>query len=541
MERKTSDAGSPPPAARAQPLATLLTGAWPTLPAIAVVVVVLLRLGFDEGGYFPGAFTSAGAIAFIVLAVLVLRRPQERFCTHALVAIGLLIAFACWTGLSRAWSTVPDVPLLDMQRAMLYVALFGLALLAADSARNARLLLWSVLAVIVVIVGAGLLSRLQPDVIFSPTDAATRPAYRLDHPLHYWNAFGALASIGAVLAIGLAAEARGNPILRAAAAGAAVLLTVTMYLALSRGAWLALILGIVVLAVIAPNRGSLLLALMIAGGAAAVAILRLQSYPALVLDPQAGSGQAAQGDAFTRELLVLTLLAAAAQGALAVVRVSSELERRARSMRRPALVAGGILVVAAATASYLAKGAEAERAVTAAVGDAPAWLDRQWQDFFDSGTSPGTGNARLFSARGARSDGYRVAVEGFKADPLIGGGAGSFEARYARDRERPVKVRDAHSLPLQTLSELGAIGMALLLGFLGVVATVARRALTGNGVLRRGEAAALSAAFAVWLGHACVDWDWEMPVLTATALALGASLFQRGRPSSMPSQTLGQS
>ncbi|MGI8731110.1 MAG: O-antigen ligase family protein, partial [Solirubrobacteraceae bacterium] len=485
--------------------------------------------GFDQGGYFPAAFTSAGAIAFIALAVLVVRPAQERFSTHALVAIGALAAFACWTGLSRSWSVVPDVPLLDMQRAMLYLALFGLALLAADSGRNARLLVWCVLAVIVVLVGAGLLSRLQPDLVPTTIDPLIAAFYRLDYPLGYWNAFGALASIGAVLALGLAADTRGSTVLRAAAAGAAVLLVVTMYLSLSRGAWLALILGLVVLVAIAPNRGWLLLTLVVAGGAAVVAILRLRGYPALVLDPEAGSGQAVQGSAYMRELLGLVLVAVAAQATLARIRVSALLEHQMPTIRRFALIGGGVVLVLAAVAGYAAKGGEAEGGVTAAVNDATAWLDRQWQDFLDPATSPGAGTARLVTARGARSDGYRVAIDGFEAHPLIGGGAGSFEVRYARERDIDVKIRDAHSLPLETLSELGGVGMVLLLAFLGAVATTARRALAGKGAIRPAEAAAVSAAFAVWLGHACVDWDWEMPALTGTALVLSATLFQRGR------------
>lgn len=528
MHRKTAHAASLP-AAGARAPATLLRRAWPALPAVAVLVFVLLRLGFDQGGYFPAAFTAAGAIAFIALAVLVVWPARERFSTHALVAIGALAAFACWTGLSRSWSVVPDVPLLDMQRAMLYLALFGLALLAADSGRNARALVWSVLGVIVVLVGAGLLSRLQPDLVPTTIDPLIAAAYRLDYPLGYWNTFGALASMGAVLATGLAADARGSAVLRAAAAGAAVLLVVAMYLSLSRGAWLALILGLVVLVVIAANRGSLLLTLLIAGGAAVVAILRLRGYPALVLDPEAGSGQLVQGSAYTRELLGLVLVAVAAQAALTRIRVSSLVEQQMRTLRRFALIGGAAIVVLAALAGYVVKGGEAEGGVTAAVNDATGWLDRQWQDFLNPATSPGAGTARLISAKGARSDGYRVAIDGFEAQPLIGGGAGSFEVRYARERDIDTKIRDAHSLPLETLSELGAVGMVLLLAFLGAVATTARRALTGKGAIRPAEAAAVTAAFAVWLAHASVDWDWEMPALTGTALVLSAPLFQRGR------------
>ncbi len=77
-----------------------------------------------------------------------------------------------------------------------------------------------------------------------------------------------------------------------------------------------------------------------------------------------------------------------------------------------------------------------------------------------------------------------------------------------------MKIRDAHSLPLEKLSELGAIGMLLLLAFLGAVGAAARRTLAGKGAIRPAEAAAVVAGFVVWFGHASVDWDWEMPVLT---------------------------
>ena len=506
-----------------------LTCAWPALLAIAVIVFVLLRLAFDQGGYVPAAYTSAGAIAFISLAVLVLRPSQERFSTHALIAVASLAAFACWTGLSRMWSVVPDVPVLDMQRAMLYLALFGLGLLAADSGRNARLLVWSVLGVIVVIIGSGLLSRLQPDLVASTVDPFVAVFYRLDYPFGYWNAFGALASMGAVLAVGLAADRRSSAALRAAAAGASVLLIVTMYLSLSRGAWLALILGVVVLIAIAPNRWMVLLTLLLAGGAAAVAILRLRGYPAVVEDPKAGSGQAAHGRAFTSELIALMFVVVAAQAALGMVRVSSLVEQRLGKIRRVTLTAGAILVVVGLVAGYALNGNAAEGRTTTAFDDATGWLDRQWQDFLNPATIPEMGTARLVSAKGSRSEAYRIAINGFEAHPVIGGGAGSYEVRYARERRIGEKIRDAHSLPLETLSELGAVGMLLLVGFLGAAAAPGRRALRGRGAIRPAEAAAVSATLAAWLGHASVDWDWEMPALTGVALVLSTALFQRGR------------
>ena len=87
-------------------------------------------------------------------------------------------------------------------------------------------------------------------------------------------------------------------------------------------------------------------------------------------------------------------------------------------MRRIALVGVGVVVVIAAVAGYAAKGDEAEGGVTAAVNDTTDWLDRQWQDFLDptANASEGTGAARLTTAKGPRSDPYRVAIDGFETN-----------------------------------------------------------------------------------------------------------------------------
>jgi len=500
------------------------------VPAIGVLIVVVLLLAFNDGGYFPPTFIAAGAAAFLALAVLLVASPaRPRFSTNALLALGALAAFAAWIGLSSRWSTAPDAPLLDMQRAMLYLALFGLALVAADSRRHARLLVWSVLVAILTVVVVGLLSRLQPDIVTGTTDPFTKVGYRLGYPLEYWNSFGALASLGAVLALGLAADRRCASILRGTAAGAATLLAIAMYFSLSRGAWLALIVGVVVLLALAPNRAALLVSLAVVGGAVAFLVLRLRSYPAIVTDPAAGAGQAAQGNAFTRELVLLGGAVIVAQGLLAEERIAPELRRQARALRKPALIAVVAIVAVGALGGYAVKGAQAEAKVSGALKDATGWIGDQWDDFLQTTTATGAGTQRLFTATGARSAGYRVAIDGFEAHPLRGEGAGSFEVRWMQTRDLDVKVRDAHSLPLETLGELGAVGMLLLLGFVAAVATGVSRCLQGRGAIRPAEAAAVTAAFVVWLAHASVDWDWEMPALTAPALILSAALFQRGR------------
>jgi O-antigen ligase len=226
-----------------------------------------------------------------------------------------------------------------------------------------------------------------------------------------------------------------------------------------------------------------------------------------------------------RELLIVVALAGAAQAALTAVRAPAWLPARER-MLRPRMLAGAatIVVVALFAGALLGGGA-----VTESARDARSWVDRQWQEFLDPAAAPGPGTQRLLTARGARSDPYRVALEGFKDHPIIGGGAGSFEVRYMRDRHIDLKLRDAHSLPLETLSELGAVGLLALLVFFGAVAAAAWRGIRGTSVGRPQEAAAVTAAFVVWLVDVCVDWDWEMPALTGTAVVLSATLFQRRR------------
>ena len=53
-------------------------------------------------------------------------------------------------------------------------------------------------------------------------------------------------------------------------------------------------------------------------------------------------------------------------------------------------------------------------------------------------------------------------------EPLLGTGAGSFEAHWFRERSVAFHARDAHNLYLETLAELGPVGLALLLATLAL-------------------------------------------------------------------------
>jgi O-antigen ligase len=111
--------------------------------------------------------------------------------------------------------------------------------------------------------------------------------------------------------------------------------------------------------------------------------------------------------------------------------------------------------------------------------------------------------------------------------PLAGVGAGGFRVAWLRDRDVDEVVRDAHSVELETFAELGLVGVAALATLLGAVAVSARAVHRVDPVLAAGPAAAL----AVWAFHSAIDWDWEMPALTLSAVVLaGALLARAGEP-----------
>jgi hypothetical protein len=85
-------------------------------------------------------------------------------------------------------------------------------------------------------------------------------------------------------------------------------------------------------------------------------------------------------------------------------------------------------------------------------------------------------------------------------------------------------VRDAHSLYVETLSELGVVGLALLAVLLGVPLVAAFGARASPLV-----PAALG-AYSAFVLHNAVDWDWELSGVALTGLFAGSLLLLPRRP-----------
>jgi O-antigen ligase len=114
---------------------------------------------------------------------------------------------------------------------------------------------------------------------------------------------------------------------------------------------------------------------------------------------------------------------------------------------------------------------------------------------------------------------WTAAVDEWREAPVLGEGAGSYEAWWAEHRSITLFVKDAHSLYLESLGELGVVGLGLVLALfasgIGIGVLRARRSVGDVRV----TAAALAAVFAAYSAAAGFDWVWELTAVSVLGFA----------------------
>jgi O-antigen ligase len=315
---------------------------------------------------------------------------------------------------------------------------------------------------------------------------------RLSEPLGYANAVALVAAMGILLALALTLHWQKRE-LRALAAALVPLLFATLYFTYGRGAWLALGLGLLAAILLSPQRRQLTAAWLAVMPAAAAAV--------------AAAG--AIGGRFA--LAPVLLLCAIVAGAVGVkLPVLAE-----RFGTREAAALSAVALVALATVVFSAGG--------------PVTIARDAYRSFTDPAAPASAGARLLTLSGSsRVDYWRVAWNDVKDHPEIGSGAGSYRRYWLRNRTVPQPARDAHSLYLETLAELGPAGLVFLLAALGVPLAAA--------IIARVEPLthAAFAPYVAYLAHASQDWDWEVPAVTVTAVVCAATLLLATRRHQVP-------
>ena len=97
-------------------------------------------------------------------------------------------------------------------------------------------------------------------------------------------------------------------------------------------------------------------------------------------------------------------------------------------------------------------------------GSPPTLVSRTYDAFAAPPPALHGRERRLFNLSGSgRLVQWRVAWRAYEHEPVLGSGAGTYEQSWNELRPTPYKVRDAHSLYLETLAEVGPVGLGLLL------------------------------------------------------------------------------
>jgi O-antigen ligase len=460
---------------------------------------MVAAFAFSSGGYFPTAWGWGALIALWVTATYLVLGTPALPGRVSLTLLTALVLLAAWTWLALIWTADVDQTVLEGFRMLLYVSVAA-ALVVVVRRDSVEAVLAGVLAGVFVPAGYGLITRLFPDRVgvFDPI-----AEYRLQEPVGYWNGLGAFAALGAALAIGFAA--RAGLLARSLAGAALPILLTTVYFTFSRGAWIALGVGLLAAVAVDPRRLNLIATALVLAPVSALAVWLASQQEALTRSDAPLSAAAREG----HRLAVYVLLLAAASAACAAA--WGYLDARYAPPRPVRLGFAGALAVVVAAA-----------AVTGFVryGDPVTIADNAWESFAGGSAANQTDlHERLFTFHGSyRVDVWEVALDQYIDHPAVGSGPGTYEQYWNEHRPFAHKVRDAHNLYLEVLAELGPLGLALLAIALGVP-------LVGAFLARgRPLVPPTLAAYVVYLVHAGVDWDWELPALTVAALACGVAI-----------------
>jgi O-antigen ligase len=478
-----------------------------------LVAAALLLLALDGGGYGVASRHMLGVAVWwaIIVFVGLGLGPRDRLPGAALVVGGLLAAYALFTGASALWAVSSERVLVEFDRAALYLGVFLLAVIAVPRGK-VRAVADGVAIGIASVAVVALASRFFPQHFDVPDIPSFLPgaSARLAYPVNYWNGLAHLLALGIPLLL-LIAVTSSRWAVRAAALGALPLIASALYLTSSRGGSATAAVGIVAFVALTSRRWRASAAVGVGALGSAAAILALTRYSAVVDDPF-GARAVEEG----RAAAALTLLACLGSG-LGWGALSSSLPRASPVHRAAGWVAAGAAGVAAA--------------VLVAAAD-PVERFRSFRQLPAEAGTPASVQSHLLSAGGSgRWQYWQAAWEQFESRPLLGRGAGSFEAWWAQHGTIPTFVRDAHSLYLETLGELGLVGLLLLASAFAAGLVAAARGLRPGGTEGRDTIAALAATFVAYTFAAGVDWMWELTIVSVVGIGCLGLLVRDDRDS----------
>jgi O-Antigen ligase len=490
--------------------ANLATTALMLLPAVLIVY-----MGFNAGGYFPGT-PAVGALVLsqvLLLRLILAERPLDGFALGGFGAVAAFAAFSFVALISASWSHSTSRALLAFDRDLLYLLVLVVFVSVRPTASHLRWLIRGLALAFAILCVAGLASRVLPNVWPTAPNIINE---RLSYPLTYWNALGIIAGLGIVLSFHLTGATDEPWPVRVLAAALIPLEAGTLYFTFSRSSIAACFIGLIVYVLVARPR-MLLSGLLAAGPTTAIAVKA--AYDANLLATPHPTTSAALVQARHVALVVGVVMLVTIGLRAGFVRWLDPIDVGARSWRRierrtRGRLAGGVVIVVVAL--VLALGL-------------PGTVAHGWHQFISGAATPTQDLRARFGtvSNNGRTLLWRVAIHAFQAKPLDGQGAGTYQILWNRGQPAYEYNVNAHSLYFETLAETGLLGLVpLVLLFVGGLVALFRRC--------RGELRALYGALAavavVTAVHTGVDWDWQMPATTiAFFAAVGLALSPRLR------------
>ncbi len=405
-------------------------------------------------------------VSGVAAAVAIVLTPAARSLLegpkYGLWPVALLIAFTALSGLSVVWSVQPDVSWQDAGRLLAYSGVFGAAVALVRLGPDRWPAILGGLTLAATIVCSYALAtkvfpgRLAPAVTYA----------RLEEPYGYWNAIGLTAAMGVIGCLWLGARRSGHALLSALAYPAMGVMGVTLMLAYSRGALAAVAIGVVLWLCIVPLRlrGA---AVLIVGGLGATAVVGWDfSRHALTTDNIPLAQRATAGHQLGVLLLVMVLLLTLVGVAIGFLCSRRPLSRATRTR------AGAIMLalIALALVGFAGALAHSHRGFTGSITHTVDTLTNP------NAKVPPNSPGRLTAVASVRARYWKQALEVFDAHPALGVGAAGYETASLRYRTVLLEVKHAHGFVVQTLADLGAIGLALALALLFAWMAAAGRA-----------------------------------------------------------------
>ena len=485
-----------------------------------------MALALDGGTYGLVARNSFAVAVWWVVAVGVAlgiwSLPSRR--SPQAITGAFLGAFTLLAGASVAWATNPEAAFLEFDRAALYVGVFALATL---SARRGGVRTWCDGFAIGIcgVTALALTSRFFPSLLPSHDLPRFFPGggERLSYPLDYWNGLAMLLALG-VPALLLVAVAERKAAWRGLAAGALPAVAAAVYLTASRGGTATAIVAAAVFIALAGDRWAALQAVFIALLGSAGAILILLDRRELTDAPLGSAAIAAEG----RSAALLIAVACVVTGLIHGV-ASSAMRRLPRPRRLTGWATAGLVVIFA----LVLLGASDPRERAQSFAQPPTAIALSRHNFVDS---------HFLSANGGgRWQFWHAAVDEFRSHPLVGDGAGSYEAWWARTRKHP-GFRPLCTLALpRGLRRAGRHRFRASPGRARSGLFAGARTLNRTRSLDRTTAGALVAGLFAFLVAAGIDWMWQLTVVSVVGVAyLGLVTASSSAVEAEPSPRIGR-